>query len=164
MQLDVQANLALADILGKAYKLAGKTEFQGLSISIETKKGQTRKGIGTDGKPWSITMPSDYGYILGTKGKDGQHVDCFIGPNKDSDTVYIVHQHKEDSNVYDEDKCMLGFDSKEEAVKTYKAAYNIDILQSVDSVPFDKFVEKIFDPKNKGKKIKIGRETCRERV
>ena len=34
------------------YKLDGRTEFRGLQISIENKKGSVRKGVDKDGTPW----------------------------------------------------------------------------------------------------------------
>lgn len=103
---EAKMHLIVATLTAKAYKLAGRTEFRGLSISIETKKGQIRKGVGADGKPWSIKMPFAYGYIRGTVGADGAHIDCFIGPNAEAEHVYVIHQHKENSDTYDEDVYM----------------------------------------------------------
>lgn len=143
------------DLQAKAYKLAGKTVFRGLPISIETKKGQVRKGIGSDNKPWKVVMPFDYGYIRGTEGADGQHVDCFIGPNEKADNVYVIHQCKEDDKTkYDEDKVMLGFNSPEEAKKAYKAAYhNVDLFKGMHTFNFEDFEEAISKSSNRGKAL-----------
>ena len=66
--------------------------LHGLDISIETPRGSMRSGKSPDGKEWSMEMPWDYGYIRRTKGKDGDHVDVFIGAHKDSEVVFVVDQ------------------------------------------------------------------------
>lgn len=42
----------------------GHVIIQGLDISIENPKGSFRSGVDKDGKPWSVKMPSHYGYIV----------------------------------------------------------------------------------------------------
>lgn len=112
-------------IKAKAYKLHKRIVHQDIPISIENRKGSIRKGIDPNGKSWACKMPADYGYIRGTKGCDGNELDCFVGPNKDAEEVYVIHQHAHgDPDKYDEDKVMLGFNSLKDAIKTYKSAYN----------------------------------------
>ena len=72
----------------------GKVTLHGLRLSIENPRGSTRSGTDATGKAWSVTMPHHYGYFLGTEGKDGDHVDFFLGPNPDSQHVLIVNQRK----------------------------------------------------------------------
>lgn len=60
----------------------GHARWNGLDLSIETAKGQTRSGTGPDGNPWSVTMPADYGYFRRTEGADGDHVDFYMGPGQ----------------------------------------------------------------------------------
>jgi len=134
------------------YALAGCVEFQGLRICIENKKGQIRKGVGANGKPWAVKMPFDYGYIGNTKGNDGEHVDCYIGPSKDAEYVFVVHQSKEqDKSAWDEDKVMLGFDTADAAIKAYKSAYvGVDLFQSMTILPMDAFKKAL-----RSKKIKL---------
>lgn len=93
------------------YELQGRTTWNGLNISIENKKGSVRRGVDKDGHKWATKMHFDYGYIRGTEGTDGDHVDCYLGGNKDAKKVYIVHQNDPVTHKYDEDKCMLGFDT-----------------------------------------------------
>src|SRR6267154_2937915 len=103
--LEMQAN----------YKLEGRTTFQGLLISIENKKGSVRSGTDSGGKSWSVTMQHPYGYIRNTRGVDGDHVDCFIGPNANSRVAYVIHSTKSGNfKKYDEDKVMLGFNTAPE--------------------------------------------------
>lgn len=49
---------------------------------------------------------------------------CYIGPNKDSDMVYVVHQNNPWNGKYDEDKSMLDFSDADSAVKAYLGQYN----------------------------------------
>jgi hypothetical protein len=104
----------------------GHTKLHGFDIAIENAKGSTRSGKDKDGKEWSVTMPAHYGYIKGTKGKDKDHIDVYIGPDAENETVFVVNQHKEEGG-FDEHKVMLGFSSQDEAIKTYDKAFNGDL-------------------------------------
>lgn len=128
----------------------GHTEFQGLPIAIENRKGSVREGVGKDGKPWRTVMKHPYGYIKGTKGADGDEVDCFVGPMKDGHHAYVVHQRKEDGKTYDEDKVMLGFRSEDHARQEYLKHYNDPkFLGPVHAVS----LEKLKDLVESGKKL-----------
>lgn len=105
------------------YKMT-HTVFQGLPISIETKRNQTRSGVGADGKPWSVRMPADYGYIKRTEGADGDHVDCYLGPIKDAKMAFIVDQIDMKTGAFDEHKLMLGFRNRGHAEQTYRAGFS----------------------------------------
>jgi hypothetical protein len=89
----------------------GHVCVQGLEIAIENAKGSTRSGTGKDGKTWKVTMPAHYGYIKGTKGKDKDHLDVYIGPKPGGLMVFVVNQKKEEGG-FDEHKIMLGFESR----------------------------------------------------
>lgn len=106
------------------HTLQGRMKLYGMDISIENKKGSYRSGTDSDGHQWRIYMHYDYGYIRETVGTDGDHVDCYIGSDKTADKVYIVHQKKPGTKQYDEDKCMLCFDSAENAKKAYMKQYD----------------------------------------
>lgn len=97
----------------------GKFNWNGMTISIETPKGTERSGVGEDGKKWNITAPTSYGYFLGTTAADNEHLDVYVGPNPESDKVFVIDQNKVDSDRFDEHKTLIGFNSEEEA----KAAY-----------------------------------------
>ncbi len=142
-----------------SFKLQGHTEHQGLGIAIENQKGSVRKGVGKDGKPWRTEMKHPYGYIKGSKGADGEEVDAYVGPAKDATHAHVVHQRKEDGKTYDEDKVMLGFASKKDAVKAYLAHYNDPkFLGPVKSVPIERLKELIASGK-KLVKISAGAPT-----
>lgn len=126
----------------KKFKLQGHIDHQGLGIAVENRKGSVRKGVDKDGKPWRTEMKMPYGYIKGTKGADGEEVDAYVGPKKDATHAFVVHQRKDNGKGYDEDKVMLGFASKEEAVKGYLKHYNDPkFLGPVSTVPMDRLKE-----------------------
>jgi len=103
----------------------GKLQVHGLTISIENPKGSTRSGTDSDGKAWRIRMASDYGYFGdGSKGADGEQVDCFIGPEPANDYVHVVDQVNPKTGKFDECKVMLGFQDKSAARKGYLANYD----------------------------------------
>ena len=136
------------------HKLQGRTAFRGLNISIENKKGTIRRGVDSDGHKWAIKMHYDYGYIRGTEGVDGDHVDCYIGDNIDAKNVYIIHQKIPGTNKYDEDKCMLGFDTLANAKAAYLKQYDKPgFFGGVDTVPFELFKQKVLMKKYHGKKL-----------
>lgn len=108
----------------KTFKLQGHTSFQGIPIAIENRKGSVRSGVGPNGKPWRTVMKLPYGYVKGTKGADGEEIDCYVGPHKDATHAFVVHQHRPDGKGYDEDKVMLGLRSMADAVKNYLAHYD----------------------------------------
>ena len=96
------------------YKM-GHRRVKGFDITIENPKG-SRRYYGNKGK-YNV-MQNHYGYFTKSKGKDGDQVDVFIGPDTDSFTrVYVVDQKI--SGSFDESKVMLGFSSKKEAKKAY---------------------------------------------
>jgi hypothetical protein len=98
--------------------------FQGLPVAIENPKGSTRSGRDQDGKAWSVKMPYDYGYIKRTTGADGDHVDVCIGPDHTSDHVFLVDQHDHRTGKFDEHKVMLGYRTREEAVRAYQSGFS----------------------------------------
>lgn len=136
------------------HKLQGRTAFRGLNISIENKKGTIRRGVDSDGHKWAIKMHYDYGYIRGTEGVDGDHVDCYIGDNIDAKNVYIIHQKIPGTDKYDEDKCMLGFNTLADAKAAYLKQYDKPgFFGGVDTVPFELFKQKVLMKKYHGKKL-----------
>lgn len=99
-------------------------KIQGLDISIENPKGSVRSGKDKNGKSWECKLPCAYGYFKRSEGADGEHVDCFIGPNKHSLRVYVIDQKHHDSGKFDEHKCLLGFPTREEAIKAYRDSFS----------------------------------------
>lgn len=137
-------------------KLQGETEFQGLDIAIENLKGSTRTWHDPHGKETGSTkMHFSYGYIRGSEGTDGDHVDCYLGPNPDAPMVYIVDQMKNpDFKTFDEQKVMLGFADAKAAKAAYLRQYNDPrFFGSMREMPLDEFREKVLNNRNHGEKI-----------
>jgi transcription elongation factor Elf1 len=122
----------------------GHVSLFGLDISIENAKGSKRTGTNKQGKKWSVTMPAHYGYICGTKGKDKDHIDVYIGPDEKSEKVYVVNQKKEEGD-FDEHKCMICFADRTTAIATYDKAFTGDLgpklRESVVTTTMDNFKE-----------------------
>jgi len=135
-------------------KLDDRLTFRGLKISVETDKGSVREGTDKNGHNWSVKMKHPYGYIRMSEGADGEHVDCYVGPNEDAEKVYVIHQNDPDTGKYDEDKCMLGFDSPEEAKEAYLVHYDKPgFFGSMDEMTFEEFKEAVFSTKDEPGKI-----------
>jgi SPP1 gp7 family putative phage head morphogenesis protein len=137
------------------YELEARYKFAGFNISVENKKGSTRSGTDKDGHEWSVTMKYDYGYIRGTEGVDGDHVDVYIGPDEETQSVYIVHQNDPVTGKYDEDKVMLGFSSLHDARAAYLKQYDRPgFLGKIDVMPIEEFREKVLSKRYHGKMVK----------
>lgn len=140
-------------------KLHYRTEFQGLPVSVENRKGSIRKGTDPDGKEWETKHKHPYGYIPGTTGPDGDAVDVFVGPNEDAAYAYVIHINKPDTGKYDEDKVMLGFDSEEDALRCFRQHYDEPhkFYSGMDIIPMWKFRDKVFVKKETSKKLVASR-------
>lgn len=101
-------------------------------ITIENPAGSVRKGVDADGKEWQTTMANTYGYIKGTEGVDGDHIDVFLHSDMDQwdgRKAFVVDQTNTDGS-FDEHKVMLGFNDKDEAMSAYLANYDADWAQT----------------------------------
>lgn len=100
----------------------GHMTLHGLDITLETPKGGTR--VGKDGS-WSVeNFPAHYGYVKGTEGKDGDHVDVYVGDDLASERVWVVDQIDPKTKAFDEHKAMLAFPDQDAAIRAYDAAFN----------------------------------------
>lgn len=120
-----------------------KMSFQGIPITIENELGSTRSGRDARGRAWSCKLPADYGYIRGTEGADGDHVDCYVGPDAGSNLVVVVNQRHLADGGFDEHKCLLGFQSERHALDCYVRAFSDgkgpDRIKSVEVMSVDAF-------------------------
>jgi len=101
----------------------GHVSLHGLDITIENPKGSLRTGKSADGRRWSTRIKDHYGYIKRTEGADGDHVDVFLGPNIESDRVYVVDQVNPKSGKFDEHKVIMGAKTSKQALAIYKRNY-----------------------------------------
>lgn len=118
--------------------------WRGLVLRIENEAGTVRAGRKPDGSPWATRMIYPYGYVEASEGVDGDEVDCFLGSNLAAPFVYVIHQRRvDDWSAYDEDKCMIGFDSQADAERAFLLCYDDPrFLGPVTALPADEFVAK----------------------
>lgn len=134
------------------HKLQGRDKFQGMEISIENKVGSIREGVNADGTPWKTKFKYPYGYIRGSVGKDGDHVDCYLGPEREAEQAFIIRQNVPETGKFDEDKVMLGFPSAEAAKKAYEEHYDKPgFFGGMKAVSIDKLKNLL--QRRKGKKL-----------
>lgn len=126
------------------YKM-GHVKVDGMDITIENPKGSVRSGKDANGKEWSVTMNNTYGYIRGTRGVDGDHIDIFLSDNPESGNVYVIDQVDQQTGMYDESKVMYGFNSIDEARDSYLANYEkgwkVGVISEVSKEEFKKWIE-----------------------
>lgn len=102
----------------------GHQNWRGLGLTFETAEGETRTGKGPDGKEWSVKMPAHYGYLKRTEGADGENLDFYMGPNTDSDSVFVVDQVDAETGRFDEHKIIFGTDNQLQAAELYAAGFS----------------------------------------
>ncbi len=125
----------------------GHVKIQGFDITIENPKGAIRRGVDDNGKAWSTEMKNHYGYFKNTEGKDGDHIDVFIGDNPNSKKIFVVDQVNPKTGEFDESKVMLGFDTEDEAKKAYLSNYSKDWkgFKDITYVDIDTFRDWLYD-------------------
>lgn len=96
----------------------GALSLHGMRISIENPAGTRRR-------PEWPPLAHHYGYFRGTEGKDGDHVDVFLGPDAENAAlpVFVVDQVTQ-AGRFDEHKVMLGFADEAAARAGYLANYS----------------------------------------
>lgn len=123
----------------------GHVKIDGFDVSIENPKGSTRSGKDASGKEWSITMNNTYGYIRGTEGVDGDHIDVFFSDTPEQGDVFVVDQVNKDGS-FDEHKVMYGFPDIESARKAYLSNYEdgwqgLGAITPVSKEEFKKWID-----------------------
>ena len=138
----------------KEHPFVGQVSFRGLRVDLENPRGGYREGVGDGGRKWRTYMRHHYGEIRRTKGADGEAVDVYVGPDAASDRVFVVHQNDPTTGRYDEDKVLLGFDSRAAAVSAYMSQYDRPgFMGGVDELSFDEFKAFLAHQGNLGRKI-----------
>lgn len=128
----------------------GHVQVGVFDITIEQPKGSVRSGVDANGNKWETTMQNTYGYIRGTEGVDGDHIDVFLSDDIDAwngRRVFVVDQYNEDGS-FDEHKVMLGFNETDDAEAAYFANYDSDwannhktVVTAVNLEDFEKWID-----------------------
>ncbi|WP_462375800.1 LPD38 domain-containing protein [Segatella buccae] len=111
----------------------GHVTVDGLDVTIEQPKGSVRRGKDADGKEWESEMHNTYGYIKGTEGVDGDHIDIYLSENPASGHVFVIDQVNPKTGEFDEHKVMYGFPDAESAKQAYLSNYE-DGWQGLGSI------------------------------
>ncbi len=124
----------------------GHVKIDGYDVTIENPKGSVRRGTDASGKQWEQEMHNTYGYIRGTEGVDGDHIDVFFSDDPSQGDVFVVDQVNKDGS-FDEHKVMYGFASEEEARKAYLSNYEdgwtgLGTITPVSKEEFKKWVQR----------------------
>ncbi|MFT4255995.1 MAG: hypothetical protein QM599_03420 [Pseudoxanthomonas sp.] len=121
----------------------GRWRFAGREISIEYPAGVQRK-------PDHVPLTRAYGYFRGSKGKDGEHVDVFIGQHADDSSLPVFVVDQVDRNgKYDEAKVVLGEANEAAARAAYLSNYPDDWngLGAITRMTQGEFKAWLVDPK-----------------
>lgn len=127
------------------YKM-GHLNLDGYRITIEIPKGSVRRGTDSKGNAWENTLNNDYGYIRGTEGVDGDHIDVYLSDNPTEGNVFVIDQVNPETREFDEHKVMYGFNSAEEAREAYLANFSegwngLGTITEVSKGEFKKWIE-----------------------
>jgi hypothetical protein len=135
----------------------GTIELPGITVDVENLQGSMRSGIDENGYPWSTRMNYHYGEVRDTEGVDGDALDAYVGPNAASSLVVVIHQQNPRTKEYDEDKCMLGFNTVADAISAYKSQYNQPGFYSGHTtLNTNSFWHWVKDPTKRGQRIYKG--------
>lgn len=128
----------------------GHVQIGQFNVSIENPKGSVRSGVDVTGREWTQTMQNTYGYIRGTEGVDGDHIDVFLANDIDGwngSRVFVIDQYNEDG-TFDEHKVMIGFNDEADAYAAYLANYESGwadrrkiVCSSVNMEDFEKWID-----------------------
>ena len=154
-KINPTAGIAPAPTLVKLNQLQDRIVFRNLQISIENKAGSFREWYDPNNDEHGKTkMLYPYGYIRMSEGMDGDHVDCFIGPNEKAENVYVITTNKApDFKVEDEQKCMLGFDSEKQARDIFAKHYTkAGFFRSIKTLRYTDFEAKVLATKDATRK------------
>ncbi|KKL74389.1 hypothetical protein LCGC14_2065370, partial [marine sediment metagenome] len=135
-------------------------DIHGLPVALEWRLGETRKYYNHDPlKPrskgtvdYDQKMKADYGYIKGVIDADGEELDVYVGPNRESTKVFVLEKMRRTDNSFDENKVMLGYDTMAEAKKSYLQHQGLDEMGKVTEMTVEAFKAKFVKCKNKFKK------------
>lgn len=124
-----------------------KLKVAGLPIVIEHPKGSQRLLHNDAGEVvYKVHMHYSYGFVSGTKGRDGDEVDVFVGPIRVPKDVFIIHmvdRGPDKKEREDEDKVMLGFPSADAAKSGFLLHYPKSFYGGMTCLPLDVFKKRL---------------------
>jgi len=94
-------------------------QFAGFPVVVEYPAGVIRDTGSSDG----ATMLADYGYLVDTKGYDGDSIDVFLGPNERAESVYVLEVGDTDTGAFVQHKVFLGFNDARAVEVVFQSFY-----------------------------------------
>jgi phage-related protein (TIGR01555 family) len=124
-------------------------EFVGFPITIEVEAGERRTLRNDAGDVvYDRLLQNAYGFLQFTIGRDGDEVDVILGEDESARNVWIADMQDLGPDVdkrSDEDKVLVGFSTKAEAIAAFSAMYPKDWMRSIRGVPVDKYREALVE-------------------
>ena len=118
-------------------------EWQDFKIGIQYFPFQDRHGR---------MLPAAYGHFQKTKGADGMALDVYVGTKLESPKIYAIAQHI--NGEFDEEKMVIGVESKEEAYKLFTKAMPAEFFGDIRELGLDELESYRHDlPSYEAKKI-----------
>lgn len=123
-------------------EVKGVINWHGIPIDVEWPAGSVREYKDSD---YRVQMYVHYGYVRNTDSADGEEVDVYVGPDHDSDKVFVITQlvtgtwEGKRPGEYDEDKVMLGFRDPEEARRVYILHTSEKAFGGIDEMSLKEF-------------------------
>jgi hypothetical protein len=145
-----KAELEHHDNIRKGFRLSGRAEVCGMLIAIEQEPGDIRTWADRNGDSGFVVMRCPYGFFENVIGADGEHLDVYLGPDPEPETVYIVNQRKKLPEGkgfagFDEQKVMLGFSNADHARRAYLEHYDderfLGSMEEISLHDFKRFVD-----------------------
>ncbi len=125
--------------------VVSRYDFAGIPVAVEYPAGVRRTLRNPRGKVvYDRKMLWDYGFIEGTKGRDGDEIDVIVGPGKADagDDVYVVDMVDLGPDVdarQDEDKVLLGFANSKDAMAGFLSMYPREFHGGMQRFSLDSF-------------------------
>ncbi len=98
---------------------------------------------------WVNLMRDHYGRILGTVGRDKDHVDIYLGSRaaQAAPGIFVIDQKNPATGKFDEHKVMWGYAGKDEAKAGYLANFDKGWkgFDAIREMTVDEFVEWVYD-------------------
>lgn len=134
-----------------------KLTLHGIPLALEWRKGEVRKYFNhnplkkksTGTIDYNKKMEADYGYVRNVMDADGEELDVYIGPNRDSEKIFVLEKLRSSDASFDENKIMLGYDSMAEAKKSYLRHQDKDEMGKVREITLAQFKKEFLSKKEK---------------
>lgn len=144
----LEAAIRITAEAGDTKPVNRKMTVHSLPVTVEHERGSVRVLHNDEGKEvYRQRMVYPYGYFGGTKGRDGDEVDCILGPLGDKATsVFVVHmvdKGPDKDEREDEDKIMVGFSNAVAAKNAFLMHYRPAFFGGLTELPVEDFKEKM---------------------